>query len=116
QLTIPTDRGTVWFKATCPSMSFEPALQETMARLVPGAVKEPLAIDAEQGWMLTLDHGPTLGDLRGSTVQDWRLALEAAARTQRILAGHRDELLATGLPDGGPETVVDRFDRLMTLY
>ncbi|GAA3537904.1 hypothetical protein AFL01nite_12750 [Aeromicrobium flavum] len=116
QLTIPTDRGRVWFKATCPSMAFEPALQREMARLVPGSVQDPLAVEAEQGWMLTLDDGPTLGDERTPTLEDWRRALDEAARVQRALAGHRDELLATGLPDAGPETVVARFDRLLEIH
>lgn len=115
QLTVPTDAGLVWFKACCPSMAFEPALQRTMARLVPGMVAGPLAIETERGWMLTVDHGLTVGDQRDPTPLDWQRGLLAAARAQQVLAGHRDELLATGLPDCGPETVVDRFDRLLEL-
>lgn len=113
QLTVPTDRGLVWFKATCPSMTFEAALQATIARLVPGAVQQPIAIEADEGWMLTLDHGPTLGAQRSPTVEDWKRAVAEAARVQRALAGHRDELLAAGLPDAGPETVPARFERLL---
>lgn len=115
QITVPTDRGTVWFKATCPSMSFEPALQEAISQLVPDAVSRPLAIDAERGWMLTLDHGATLAALREPTVDDWRAALAEAARVQRVLAGHREVLLATGMPDAAPATVPARFDRLLAL-
>ncbi|WP_286930789.1 MULTISPECIES: phosphotransferase [Aeromicrobium] len=116
QLTVPTDAGRVWFKATCPAMAFEPPLQQAMARLVPGAVQEPLAVDGERGWMLTLDHGPTVGDQRTPTAQDWCRAVAQAARVQRALVGHHDELLATGLPDAGPETVVARFDRLLEIH
>ncbi|MCD9154324.1 phosphotransferase [Aeromicrobium duanguangcaii] len=116
QLTVPTDRGTVWFKAACPSMSFEPALQQALARLVPGSVQDPLAVEPDRGWMLTLDHGPTLADQRTATLDDWRRALTEAARVQRALVPHRAELLATGLPDAGPETVVDRFDRLLQIH
>lgn len=113
QITVPTDRGLVWFKADCPAMAFEPALQATIARLVPGAVQAPLAISADEGWMLTHDQGPTLGDQRAPAVEDWRRAVARVARVQRALADHRDELLAAGLPDAAPETVVDRFDRLV---
>ncbi|MTB89370.1 phosphotransferase [Aeromicrobium senzhongii] len=116
QLTVPTDRGVVWFKAACPSMAFEPALQQALARLVPGSVQHPLAVERDRGWMLTLDHGPTLADQRTATLEDWRLALAEAARVQRALVPHRAELLATGLPDAGPETVVGRFDRLLQLH
>jgi len=115
QLTVPTDHGLVWFKACCPSMAFEPALQQAMADLLPGSVADPLAIETARGWMLTPDRGPTIGDQRSPTLDDWRRALVAAARAQRVLATHRDRLLATGLPDCGPETVVDRFDRLLAL-
>lgn len=115
QLTIPTDHGRVWFKACCDSMAFEPGLQRTMAGLVPGAVAEPLAVDTERGWMLTFDHGPTVGDRRSPTVEDWRRALASAAEVQRSVAAHRDALLAVGLPDGSPATVVQRFDRLTEL-
>ena len=116
QITVPTDHGTVWFKATCPSMAFEPAVQDVIARLVPDAVRRPLAIEPEQGWMLTPDHGPTVGDLRTPTEDDWRRGLAEAARVQRALADHRDDLLAIGLPDASPETVPGRFDRLLELY
>lgn len=116
QLTVPTDQGRYWFKASCASMAFEPALQATIARLAPGVVQEPVAVDTDRGWMLTRDHGPTVGDTRTADVRDWRAALAAAARAQRRLAAHRDELLATGLPDAAPQTVVDRFDRLLTLH
>jgi hypothetical protein len=115
-LTVPTDQGCVWFKATCPSMSYEPALQQAMARLAPGSVQDPLAVDAERGWMLTLDDGPTLGDERTPTLEDWRRALDETARVQRVLAAHRDELIATGLPDAAPDTVVARFDRLLEIH
>lgn len=115
QLTVPTDRGRHWFKATCPSMVFEPALQQLMASLVPGSVQEPLAIDPDRGWMLTVDHGPTISGQRTATVDDWRTALADAARVQQALAPHRVAMLATGLPDGSPESVVERFDRLVHL-
>lgn len=114
-LTVPTERGRFWLKACCPSMAFEPALQRAIATLLPGAAQEPMAIDAARGWMLTGDHGPTLGDRRTPTVQDWRSALAGAARAQRALAPHRDELLATGLPAAGPDEVVGRFDRILDL-
>lgn len=116
QITVPTDHGTVWFKATCPAMSFEPALQELIADLVPDAVCRPWAVDAERGWMLTPDHGPTVGDLRTPTEEDWRRGIAEAARVQRRLADHRDDLLAIGLPDAAPDTVPGRFDRLLELY
>jgi len=116
QLTIPTDVGRVWFKANCGYMSFEPALQQVLAGLVPDAVDEPYAIDAARGWMLTIDRGATLGDAAEPTLEDWRRVLAGAATVQRVVADHEDALLATGLPDCRPATVLDRYDRMVEMF
>jgi hypothetical protein len=42
-LVVPTSGGRVWFKANCRDLSFEPALQQLLARLAPGRVDTPLA-------------------------------------------------------------------------
>lgn len=115
QLVVPTDRGRLWFKANCPSMAFEPALHELLAGIAPDQVAAPLAIDPGRGWMLTVDRGETLGDSREPTLADWRGVLIATARLQRRLADHRDDVLATGVPDCAPVTVPDRFDALLDL-
>ena len=38
QLVVPTDRGTVWFKANCPELAHEVAVHETLSQLVPDEV------------------------------------------------------------------------------
>jgi hypothetical protein len=63
--------------------------------------------------MLTVDRGPTLGDSAEPTVNDWRRVLGRAARLQRVTAQHGDALLAAGLPDCRPSTVLGRFDRFI---
>ncbi|KQX74224.1 MULTISPECIES: phosphotransferase [Aeromicrobium] len=113
QLTVPTDAGRIWFKANCASMAFEPALQVELARLAPDAVDAPVAVDVDRGWMLTLDRGATLGDTSDPTADDWRRVLGHAAHLQRTAAGHGEALIATGLPDCRPSTVVGRFDRFV---
>jgi hypothetical protein len=116
QLRLPTDAGTFWFKANCAHLAFEPALQAELAELAPDLVDRPYAIDAERRWMLTRDHGPTLGDTSEPTVDDWRRVLGRAATVQRAVAGHGQRLLATGLPDCRPASVVNRFDRLVEIF
>ena len=113
QVVVPTDNGTLWFKANCPSMSFEPALHDLLATLVPDDVDRPFAIDAERGWIMTSDRGTTLGDSHEPTVDDWSAVVAATADLQRRVAGHRDEVLATGVPDCSPGTVPERFGRLL---
>ncbi len=112
QLVVPTDTGLLWFKANCPALAFEPAVQRTLARLDPGEVDEPVAVAAERGWMLTRDRGTTLGDSHEATVDDWRAVVALAARLQRRLADHGPDLLAAGLPDCSPHTVPSRFAEL----
>ena len=116
QLVVPTDAGMLWFKANCPSMAFEPLLHAELARLVPDAVDRPFAIDTERGWIVTADRGMTLGDSHEPTAGDWKLLLAETARIQRLLADHREELLATGLPDCSPTTVPERFDRIVDTF
>jgi len=116
QLTIPTDAGRIWFKANCGYMAFEPALQAELARLAPEAVDMPYAVDPVRGWMLTIDRGPTLGDTAEPTADDWRHVLAGAAALQQVVAGHEHAIVATGLPDCRPATVVDRFDRFLEIF
>lgn len=115
QLAVQTDQGRVWFKANCASLAFEPLLQAELARLLPDAVDAPLAIDADRGWMLTLDRGATLADATDVDTASWRQVMTRAAHLQQATAGHREALLAAGLPDCGPETVVPRFERLIEI-
>lgn len=116
QLTIPTSHGRVWFKANCPYLGFEPQLQSVLAGIAPAAVDAPYAVDADRGWMLTIDRGVTLGDSVEPTVDDWQRVLRGAANLQRVVVAHEDAVLATGIPDCRPSTVVNRFDRLVDVF
>lgn len=113
QMIVPTDRGKVWFKANCPAFAFEPALQQTLARLIPHEVDAPIGIDVDRGWMLTEDHGLSLGELEPPTLADWQAVVSTLAQVQRELLGHRADLFDARLPDCSPATVPDRFDRLV---
>lgn len=116
QLVVPTDAGRLWFKTNCRAMSFEPALQAVLSDLVPAAVDRPFAVDADRGWLLTRDHGPTLREVRDPTPEDWQDVVAEAAAMQAALAPHGETLSAAGLPDCSPATTLDRFDRLLALY
>jgi hypothetical protein len=113
QLVVPTEAGTVWFKANCPAQGFEPSLQALLARLAPGEVDEPLAVDAERCWMLTRDRGPTLRERHEPGLADWEAVLRESARLQRLVADRGREVLATGVPDCAPSTVAARFESML---
>jgi hypothetical protein len=114
QLVVPTDTGRLWFKANCPALAFEAGVHAVLARLDPGEVDPPVAVDAARGWVLTRDWGTTLGDFHDPTLADWQAVVAVAAGVQRRLAEYGPELLAAGLPDCSPHTVSARFAELIS--
>lgn len=115
QLRLTTSDGVLWFKAGCAAQAFEPDLQRALADLVPDAFDAPVAVDPARGWMVTADRGGTWGEQSEPSLDDWRSLAAEAARVQQKLTRHSQRLIDTGLPDCSPQTVLDRFDRLVTL-
>ena len=56
---VRTAAGDRWFKANTPACAYEAPLAAALSRWAPGAVLEPIAVDA-RGWLLSADAGPTL--------------------------------------------------------
>ncbi|RIV34407.1 phosphotransferase [Micromonospora radicis] len=112
---VPTDGGDVWFKANSPGTRYEAALLAVLARLTPGRVLEPIAVDAAAGWALLPSGGPTLREVAGGDddLAGWVRALPGYAELQRVAAGHVDELLALGVPDHRPEALPGLFAELL---
>lgn len=115
QLVVPTDGGTVWFKANCAAQAFEPRLQALLARLAPDQVDDPLAVDGPRAWMLTRDRGATLRERRAPTLRDWQRVVREVAGLQRLVAEHEPDVVAAGVPDCSPESVSGRFQRMLSL-
>jgi hypothetical protein len=113
---VPVTDGTVWFKASPPSSSFEPALLVALAGWYPDRFTAPIAVDLGRAWSLTRDGGPTLREsqTRPKDVSAWRVMLRAYATLQFGLSFHVDDLLALGLADLRPGSVPGRFERLLT--
>ncbi len=110
QLRVPTPSGPAWFKANAPAFAFEPPLHGLLADLLPDDVDTPLGVDADRGWLLTRDRGPTLGAVREASATDWQQILALMARMQMALTSLESQVLATGLPDRRPEHLLARFD------
>ncbi len=113
---MPTSGGRVWFKASCPDLSFEPALQQLLAVLAPGRVEPPIAVENSRGWMLTWDRGDTLAERHEPTLAEWCAIGQEAGDVQRRAAGAREQVLSTGVHDCSPGTVPERFDALLARY
>jgi hypothetical protein len=112
---VPVSGGTVWFKASPPAASFEPALLTALASWYPDQFAAPVAVDLDRAWSLTRDGGPTLRDrhARPGDVSAWPVMLRGYARLQFDLARHVDDLLALGLADLRPGSAPGRFARML---
>ncbi|MEV5836813.1 hypothetical protein [Nocardia sp. NPDC052112] len=102
---IPTDAGPIWLKANARAGAHEGALLQALARLRPGSVLEPLAVQPDHGWFLSPDGGATARDCAAA----WTELVRYYADLQFAIGDHIDELRATGTPYLPPS-------RLITVY
>jgi hypothetical protein len=112
-LRVRTMSGDVYLKAssTRPLFAREAVLVQALAIRYPEHIPVPLAIEAEQGWVLLADFGQ---ELRGNTdVQVWEDALRTYARLQRATATHVADLLAQGCRDRRLDTLAAHVDHLL---
>lgn len=114
-MRVPTSRGVVWFKAAAPGTAFEVRIYPLLFRAAPRWVLEPIAVDAERGWIVLLDGGPTL---RGSMPAAEALPVLAEilpqyAELQLELAPHVDALLALGVKDMRAALLPQRFEEAL---
>ena len=110
---VPTEAGPVWFKANNPGTRYEAGLLAELARLAPGTVLDPLAVDATRGWSLLPDGGPSLRDVLAGDLTHWERVLPAYAALQVAVAPRVDRLLAAGVPDHRPDLMPELLDRLL---
>lgn len=114
-MTVPTAHGRFWFKAAAPETAFEVALYPLLHRRVPHAVLPPLAVDTERGWLLLPDGGTYLRDIaEGEELVDaMATVLPRYAELQRTLAPDAEAMIALGVPDMRPATMLRRFDEAL---
>jgi Phosphotransferase enzyme family len=110
---VRTAGGLLWFKENRAGSHFEAGLLDALARWVPDAVLTPLATDPARGWSLQPDGGAVLRDADPRPdAQAWADLLADHAGLQRRLAAHVPEMLALGVPDQRPHTLMAQLDRL----
>jgi len=115
-LHVPTNEGTLFFKATAPETIYEIALTQTLADWYPDSMPELVATDTTRGWMLMRDGGePLRASIRpAKDTAPWKPVIARYAELQIDLAKHVPELLALGIPNHGLATLPALFERLLT--
>jgi len=114
-LRVPTDSGTVWFKANMDELRQEAAIAELVSSRRPDVVLPPLAIDRTTGWMLMPDAGEQLRVVaeRERSLDRWRDVLTRYAEVQIELMDSTGALLAAGTPDMRLGRLGQGFDALL---
>jgi hypothetical protein len=114
-LRVPMADGDLYLKAASLSGTFEPALTVLLAERFPDRTAEPVAIDAERGWLLTRDAGTRLRELMeaAADLHQWETLLPAYADLQIQLAPSADELLALGVPDRRLARIPGQLEELL---
>jgi hypothetical protein len=114
-LHIPTDQGTLFFKATAQETIYEAALTESLSRWFPGCMPEFLAVDAGRGWMLMRDGGEQLrASIRPvKDIAAWKPVIARYAEVQIGLADHVTEMLSLRLPDHRLRVLPARLTELL---
>lgn len=103
-MRVPTDQGTVFFKATAPETMYEIALTQKLAQWFPDGMPDLIAVDLERGWMLMQDGGEQLRTVIRPTqdIKPWEPVITRYAEIQVELAKHIADILALGIPDHRP--------------
>lgn len=100
-MRVPTNAGTLFFKATAGEILYEIAFTQMAAGWFPDCMPELVAADPARGWMLMRDGGDQLrASIRPTQdVKPWEPVITKYAELQIGLAAHVDEILALGIPD-----------------
>jgi hypothetical protein len=95
---VPTDQGSLWFKANIAPLAFE---QQLLVLLAGQAIPNVVAREPSHGWMLMEDAGPLVSELYGEDppLAIWRELLSEYSELQVAAAPLSDEFIAAGVPN-----------------
>ena len=100
-MTVPTNDGMLFFKASCSLLAYETVLTDYLARFRPEISPELLGIDLKRHWMLMRDAGTPLRHFIRSekSIALWRDVLPLYVGLQKEMSDHVTHLLALGVMD-----------------
>ena len=114
-MRVPTNEGTLFFKATAAGTVYESALTKMLAGWYPDSMPELIAVDTTRGWMLMRDGGEQLRAAIRPTqdIAPWKPVITGYAELQIKLAERIAEILALGIPDRRPATLPALYEQLL---
>jgi hypothetical protein len=114
-IRLPTDRGTVFFKAVCPPLRFEAGLTAALAKWAPDDVGVPPAVDPQRGWLLLEDSGERLREIlaKDRDIRHWHRILPQYAELQIALAAHTRQALRLGAPDRRGRALATQYPAML---
>jgi len=114
-IRLPTDRGTLFFKAVSPPLRFEAGLTAALAAWAPDDVGIALAFDQRRGWLLLEDSGERLREIlaKDRDVRHWHRILPQYAELQITVASHVSQALKLGTPDRRGPALVSQYVALL---
>ena len=114
-MTVPTNNGTLFFKASSSLLNYETVLTDYLSRFRPDISPELLEIDLKRHWMLMRDAGTPLRHFIRSekSIALWRDVLPLYVGLQKEMADHVTHLLALGVMDRRLAKLPALFDDLI---
>jgi hypothetical protein len=115
-MKIPTDKGSVFFKATDDVGKFEASIVGSLFEWLPDRQLQILAVDEEKGWMLMPDGGQRFREAiteGGEPMETWKDVLRQYAELQIELIPRARELFSLGVGDHRLETLPSLYDQAL---
>jgi hypothetical protein len=114
-LTIPTEEGMYYFKASASIFAHEPALTKYLSQFRPELFPDLLEVDKSRHWMIMRDSGtPLRQSIRGKkSSAPWRDVIPLYVNLQKDLTSHVDDLLTLGVTDRRLDKLPALFDELI---
>lgn len=114
-MTVPTNAGTLYFKASASLFAHETALTDYLARFRPEIFPELLAVDTKRHWMLMRDAGTPLRQFirTEKSIALWKDVLPLYVNLQKAMAERTTHLLALGVMDRRLARLPAMFENLI---
>jgi phosphotransferase family enzyme len=115
-MTVPTNNGMLYFKASASIFAHETALTDYLASFRPELFPTLLAVDTKRHWMLMRDAGTPLRQFirTEKSIARWKDVLPLYVELQKAMAERTTQLLALGVMDRRLAKLPELFENLIT--